>query len=198
METTPEPDIAAALAEMRREADTADPAARAAVAERLRTLLEQDFDAAFEGTHDWVLDPNDHLKEVACRALMLRDGDVDLTRARSLIGRAEQFIGSPCRPVARVASGVVLPYLLGLHPRIMPEWIRMWIANPDELVRVDVATALAALAPRFPTEAIDGLSSLAVDPRPRVRSGFDVAVRWIEQRQPKMAPYLRSRFPGRA
>jgi len=187
-------DLSGQLDQLRRRADSGDLAERLAATDQLRGLLESHFEAAFEGTQSWVLDPSDRLREVACRALMIRDPEADIVQVRRLIGRAELFLGNPSRAVARVASAEVLPYLLGIHPRLMPDWIRTWLANPEELVRADLATVLAGLAPRFPAQAIDSLSALAVDPRPQVRAGFRSAVHAVARDNPKMGGYVRSRF----
>ncbi len=179
------------------EASSPDPQVRAQVIAQVRTLLQEDFDVTFDATQNWVLDRDELRREVALRALTVRGEDVDDVRTRRLIGRAELFIGGSSRPLARLACREIIPYLLGLHPRLVAEWVRDWLSNSDEQVRCDVALVLAALAGRFPTEAVDSLASIAVDPRPNVRAGFTTALRDLIARHPAMAEYVRARFPGR-
>ena len=181
---------------LRQAAESDDPDVRAAATDRLRTWLTDDFERVFDATTTWTLDPDERLQEVACRALMLPEDQIDLVRARRLIGRAEGLLGTPGRTAAGGATREVLPYLLSLHPRILPEWVQSWTRNPEEPVRADVAGVLAVLAPRFPTLAVDGISQLAVDPRPGIRVAVRSAVQEIAQAQPAMEPFLRTKFPG--
>ncbi len=183
------------LDQLRRQALSDDPTVRTQVADRLRTMMEQDFEAVFDATQEWALDPDDRLREVACRSLRHRVEVTDEVQARRLISRAELLLGDRNPRLARLATTDILPYLLGLHPAVAPGWVRTWTVVPEENVRADVAATLAAITERFPTEAVEGLAELAVDPRPRVHSAVARALEDLTRRLPKMRPYLEARVP---
>lgn len=180
---------------LREQALSDDPATRASVGAQLSELMERDFENVFERTKEWVVDPDPRLREVACRALTVSGAEADLVRTRRLLGRAEERLGDPSPEVAGVVSQEVVPHLLSLHPRLVPEWIAQWTKSTDEPVRANLAWVLASLAARFPAPAVDGLGALAVDPRSRVRSAVRSAIRQVAVHQPAMADYLRARFP---
>jgi hypothetical protein len=197
MGASPTPTDPNILENLRRSAASDNAESRRAAADLLRELLERDFDNVFEATHSWVLDPDRRLREVACRALRPEKALHDDVRVRRLVGRAEMFLGDQDRTVASVTSREVLPYLLGLEPGMLRDWIEEWTANSDERIRADLAAALGAIAPRFPSRAIDGLARLASDPRPAVRGAVSEALRSMVAQQPGMESSLRTRFPGR-
>ncbi len=181
--------------ELRRRALSDDPASRRHAADRVRELMEQEFELVFDATQPWALDPDARLREVSCLALQHRPEVTDEVRARRLIGRAELFLGDRSRSVADLATRRVLPYLLEMHPGIVKEWVQTWSENPEEGLRADLSAVFGQLAERFPAEAVEGLSELAVDPRPAVRAAVVESLKGLAARQPKMTPYLRSRFP---
>ena len=192
--TTPEP--REGLDELRRAACTDDRAARRAAADQLGTLLQGDFDDVFDATQPWVLDPDERLREVACRALAGCSEQADEVRTRRMIGRAELFLPSKSPTIAAIASREVLPNLLARHPAIIPEWTRRWIEDPDERVRIGLATVFGALAPRFPGDAVPALAELGADPRPRVHEAVGRAITGILDELPTMESYLRTQFPS--
>ncbi|HYK93277.1 MAG TPA: hypothetical protein VEY07_04450 [Thermoplasmata archaeon] len=182
------------IEEIRGVALSDDAAVRRATAERLARLMEGDFETVFDATQEWALDPDDRLREVAALACRQSEATVDEVRARRLAGRLELFLGDRSDRVARLAGVDVLPYVLGLYPSIVSGWVRTWTPNTEEGVRADLARVLGAIAPKFPTEAIEGLAELAVDPRPRVRTAVVATLEDLSAKFPKMAPYLRERF----
>ena len=190
--SSPPPTIA--IGELRRHALSEDPAVRRNVADRLRRLMEADFETVFDATQEWALDPDDRLREVAALACRHTASVTDEVRTRRLIGRLELFLGDRSPRVATIATQDVIPYLLGLHPSIVGGWVRTWTANAEEGIRADLARVLGAVAPRFPTEAVEGLAELAVDPRPRVRDAVVTTLTELMRKNPKMASYLRARF----
>ncbi len=183
------------LDRLRSEALSDDPETRARVADRLRALMEERFEEVFDATQEWALDPDERLREVVCRSLRHRSELSEEVRVRRLVSRAELFLGDRSPRVSKVATLDVLPYLLGFQPAVAAGWIKTWTGAPEEPVRADLATVLGAIAERYPTEAVEGLSELAVDPRPKVRSAVEHALDDLARRHPKMRPYLESRFP---
>ena len=193
-ESPPERSAAAPLDELRRSAQSNDPAVRKQTADLVRSRMEEEFETVFDATQAWALDGDDRLREVAALACRHSSQVTDEVRARRLIGRLELFLGDRSPRVATIAATDVLPYLLDLHPSIVPGWVRNWTQNSEEPVRVDLVRVLGAIAERYPTEAVEGLSEISIDPRPRVRSAVLDTLDRLAERNPTMGTYLRARF----
>lgn len=194
MESNVPPPSPAPMDELRRTALSDDPAVRAEVADRVRARMEAEFETVFDATQEWALDSDARLREVAALACRQESEATDEVRARRLIGRLELFLGDRDRHVADLTTQDVLPFLLGRHPAIVPEWIHRWAPNTDETIRADLARVLGMLALRFPAESVEGLAELSVDPRPRVREAVVAMLHELGNRNPKMRPYLTERF----
>jgi hypothetical protein len=182
------------VAELRQQALSDDPTVRAQTAEAIGRRMEAEFEQVFDATQEWALDADERLREVAALACQQSREVTDEVRARRLIGRLELFLGDRSPRVAEVTTQRVLPHLLGMYPSMVPPWIQRWAPNSDEAIRADLARVLSAIAGRFPTDAVEGLAELSVDPRPRVRTAVVDALEQLEARAPTMRPYLHARF----
>ncbi|MCI4336194.1 MAG: hypothetical protein L3K17_03230 [Thermoplasmata archaeon] len=194
---TPESNLAATLARLRVQATSPAEDQRLAAVVSLQALLDHDFDAVFDGTQEWVLDQDEHLREVACRACLPTRPELEDFQARRLLGRLELFIGDQSPTVNAACAGEAIPALIGANPTVGVPWIKEWTHNNDVPVRATMAMALAGLAGRFPADAIEGLSELHTDPRPVVRQAVADSVALIQERQPALRHALETRFgPG--
>lgn len=160
-------------------------------------MLEEDFDAVFDGTQEWALDPDERLREVVVRACLPASPTIEDFAARRLLSRVELFLSDPSELVVSACAGEVIPSLVGANPTVGIPWIKEWTHNTDEPVRASVALALAGLAGRFPADAIEGLTELSTDPRPVVRNAVAQSVALIKERQPPLRHALDTRFPAR-
>lgn len=188
------PDV---LGRLRTQAISADAEERSAATKELETLLEQDFDAVFDGTQDWALDADERLREVVVRACLPMTPVIEDFTARRLLSRVELFLADPSESVVSACAGEVIPSLIGANPSVGIPWLKEWTHNTDEPVRASVALSLAGIAGRFPADAIEGLSELNTDPRPVVKEAVAQSVALIKEQQPPLRPVLASRFPAR-
>lgn len=193
-ESPPERSAAPPLDDLRRSALSTDATVRKQTADQVRARMEEDFETVFDATQEWALDGDERLREVAALACRHTPQVTDEVRARRLIGRLELFLGDRSPRVATIAATDVLPHLLELQPSIVPGWVRTWTQNTEEPVRVDLARVLGAIAERYPTEAVEGLSEITIDPRPRVRTAVLDTLDALAERNPTMGSYLRARF----
>jgi hypothetical protein len=186
--------LADRIGHLRRLASSEDESTRRTVATRLGDLMEHEFDVVFAATHEWALDGDDRLRQVACLACDQHAATLDEVRLRRLLGRIELFMPDASARVTRTWTMEVAPHLVSAMPHVGLPWIKEWTKDPDETVRVGVATMLGALSDKFPTEAVEGLAEISIDPRPAVRAALHRSLEQIRARQPGMSNYLRMRF----
>ena len=186
--------LADRIGHLRHLASSDDESTRRTVATRLGDLMEHEFDIVFDATHEWALDGDDRLRQVACLACDQHAVTLDEVRLRRLLGRVELFMPDASARVVRSWTAEVVPHLVSAMPPVGLPWIKEWTKDPDETVRVGVATALGALSDKFPTEAVEGLAEISIDPRPAVRAAVRRSLEQIQTKQPGMATYLRMRF----
>ena len=186
------------LERLRHQATSPDPNERAAATKGLETILEEDFDAVFDGTQEWALDSDERLREVVVRACSPTSPTIEDFAARRLFSRVELFLADPSALVIDACAGEVVPALIGANPTVGIPWLKEWTHNTDEPVRASIALSLAGIAGRFPADAIEGLSELHTDPRPVVRRAVAQSVAMIKERNPPLRHALESRFPARA
>ena len=104
------------------------------------------------------------------------------------------FIGDPDAGINELWSRTVVPTLLGVRPEVVLPWLRDWTKAEEEAARAGVARAFGSVGARYPTEAVEGLAEIAIDPRPAVRDAVVASLDEIRARYPPMGPYLDSRF----
>gem|GEM_PF-3336167 len=182
------------LEQLRRLASSDSESSRRAASDRLTQLLLHDFDTVLDATQEWALDEDPRIREVTLRACLQPPELTDDARVRHLLGRVERFIGDVDPTITELWTRSVVPHLLKVRPEVVLPWLRDWTKNPEEPVRAGVALTLGAISEKYPTDAVEGLAIIAVDPRPSVREAVLTSIEEMRARYPGMSGYLDARF----